>query len=137
MLLKVTELNHWEKEKWSYLIDLDKQEATAVNDLFSFFRLAREQFDKDKSQAGCRGQSHFASSNYYYEFYDSLDTRGNYPVLKRKDCNLCMNGGGGYKSNMLSLKNIISVRKIRSARNAMRDKKENKLYKNFEYIFLK
>lgn len=61
MLLKATELNHWEKEKQSYLIDLDKQEAIAVNDLFSFFRLAVAQFNKDKEQAGYKGQSHFAS----------------------------------------------------------------------------
>jgi hypothetical protein len=139
MLLKVMEINMWEKERWSYILDLSKQDASSINYLMIFIRVANIQFEKDKENARNKGHADcFASSKYSFEFFDSFEySKGNSLVLVNKNCRLHTGGGGGYKSGGLMLDKIISNAKMKSAMITMRDKKENKLYKSFEDIFLK
>jgi hypothetical protein len=143
MFLKVTERNMWEQEAWSHIIDVSKQEASSLNFLMIFVRLANEQFEVDKEKAKRNGHAHcFASSRYQMEFYDSykeekIGERSRI-LLTHKNSNLSIfTDGGSYKSSGLMLDRVISSGKMKSAMLAMRDKKQNSIYKNFESIFLK
>lgn len=134
MILKITECNYWEREKWHYLIDIEKQEAYAINELFIFLRLAMKEFEKIKSENP--NMDCLAISNYQYTFYDNSEITDNKTILIRKNSKLHMNMHSDYKSSNFNLDKIISTKRIHSAMISIRDKKENKLYKNFEYIFL-
>ena len=69
MLVAITEVNMWEREKWTYILDLDKQGAQVMNWLNIFVKFAAKQFEKDASAA--KGQTEvFAASNYWVKFYD-------------------------------------------------------------------
>ena len=131
----ITEVNCWEREKWNYILDLEKQSGEALNWLFIFERLAREQFEKDKKNATSEV---FASSNYWIKFYDRYEV-GNDGYLKliNGDSTLIMNGDTNYKSAGLMLDKVIIPRKMKGAMQEMRDKKTNRLYKNFEYVLTK
>ncbi len=148
MLLKVTEYCAWEQEKWSYIIDMDKQEAAAINWLMIFIRCANKYFEQVKEDPkrprisyspifDSHRVSPFAASRYSYEFYDGIDEKGTRTTLIKSDGNLSLSKGGGYHN----FTNIITDRKIsrakmKSAAIAIRDKNENKLYKSFDSIFL-
>jgi hypothetical protein len=151
MLLKITEYCAWENEKWSYVIDMNKQEASAINHLMIFIRVANIQFEKDKEQSQAQPavlpyhplfnrypRNLFAASRYSYEFYDSMEekTAGRVTLIK-SDGGLSLSGGSGYNSftNIMTDRKI-SIAKMKSAMISMRDKKENKLYKVFDSIFL-
>lgn len=152
MLIKVTEANHWEHERWSYILDADLQGAQVINDLLSFIRLCNEETAKIK-KAVHDDPNHpwvtdmfqrpmyklFAASTYSMRFYDRLEEhpeRG-YPVLISNKSKLHMNGGTSYKTAGAMLNKRISPARIYSALIAIRDHKENKLYKSFEDLFLK
>lgn len=136
MLIKVTETNMWEREKWTYVLDVEKLGGSILNHLMIFVRCANAQFDKESSDA--KGNSEvFASSRYHLEFYDSLiQEQGKDPILVNKTCKLHLNSRGNYKEGGIYLDKKISSARLKSAMIQMRDKKENKLYKNFESLFL-
>jgi hypothetical protein len=151
MLLKITEYCAWENERWSYIVDMDKQEATAINYLMIFIRVANIQFEKDKEQSQAQPavlpyhplfnrhpRNPFAASKYSYEFYDKMEEKAAGRVtLIKSDCSLSMSSGSGYNqfTNIMTDRKI-SIAKMKSAMISMRDKKENKLYKVFDSIFL-
>lgn len=143
MFLVVIERNMWENESWSYVLDVSKQDASSLNFLMIFVRLANIQFDVDKENARKNGHPRcFASSRYSFEFFDSYESQeyADYTrvVLKHKNCNLSTGSKpNGYKTGGLMLDKVISNAKIKSVMIGMRDKKENRMYKGFESIFLK
>lgn len=139
MLLKVTERNMWERENWPYVIDLSKQEASTINYLMIFIRLANKQFEEDKQNASRNGHGQcFASSHYSFDFFDSYEDKKGSVILKNRKMNLHLgNRENDYTSSGLRLDKVISAGKIKSAMTAIRDKKTNKLYKDFESVFLK
>lgn len=138
MLFKITETNCWEREKWSYILDMDKQDGEAFNWLMIFVRLANECFFKDAEAAKKNGHSHcFASSRYSFSFYNLIEFDKNRVYLKNNKVTHSMSGGSGYKNytNVMTDRKM-SVAKTKSAAIAIRDKKINRLYKSFESIFL-
>lgn len=153
MLLKITERNFWENESWSIVIDPLKQPAEALNLLIIFIRLANQQFEIDYQEAKNKstGASFFgtpspvivAASRYSMDFYDWHEKA--YTKIESPDLLLVNHGGKmifnpakeGYKGNVMDLDLIISVTKLKSAMVQMRDKKQNKIYKSLENIFLK
>lgn len=146
MLIKITETNMWEREKWSYILDLSKQDSSSINYLMIFIRVANEQFEIDKENAKKNGLNYYASSRYSFTFFDSyiieesIILKNPYVVLLDKTHKkqfVLNNNDNGYKIGGLMLDKIISNAKMKSAMIAMRDKKQNKLYKSFEDVFLK
>lgn len=153
MILTITEANHWEHERWHYILDAEKQRAAALNDLISFIRLNNIETERIKKEVDAN-QDHsavtdmfgrpmyklFAASSYWFRFYDSMeiDEKYGYPVVINGRSRLAMNGGAqNYKSGIVDLTLRISQARMYSALKLMQDKKENKLYKNFESLFLK
>lgn len=132
--MAVTEINMWEREKWTYILDVEKQGAKILNLLNIFIRCADKQFEKDKE--GAAGAL-FAASKYSLKFYDTHETESGYLVLVAGKDRLIMNGKPNYKSGGMFLEKKISLSRMHSAMVKMRDKGENKLYKDFESLFLK
>ena len=150
MLLRITEYCAWENEKWSYIIDLDKQKGAAINYLMIFIRCANQHFDEAKVSAERQGgglpyhfmynrnpRTPFAASKYSFDFYDGIVEEKKRTILVNSDHRLVMSNRSGY----YNLTNIMTNRKIspakmKSAMIAMRDKGQNKLYKTFDTIFL-
>jgi hypothetical protein len=150
MLLKITEYCAWENERWSYIIDMDKQEASAINYLMIFIRVANISFEKDKEESQAQPpvlpyhflfnrnpRNPFAASRYSYEFYDSMEEKAGRIKLIKSDGSLSLSDGSGYNqfTNIMTDRKI-SIAKMKSAMISMRDKHENKLYKVFDSIFL-
>lgn len=120
MILRITEVNSWEQERWSYYIDTEKQSCGAMNALMVFIRVANRGYEEVKEAAG----NHiFAASRYDFAFTskNKIPTRFS----------------GSYKSGGDYTDAVISPARMKSAMVTMRDKRENKLYKGFESIFLK
>lgn len=136
MLLVITEHNSWENESWKYLLDLDKQDGEALNDLMIFIRLANEYHEEVKKSVTHRL---FAASKYSFKFYNKIDTSGKYPRLINNKIGggLIVTSNPGYHSHSFNLDNKLSSKRMRSAMLAIRDKKDNILYKNFDSLFLK
>lgn len=136
MLLVITEYCSWENERWKYLLDLEKQDGEALNDLMIFIRLANDKFDKVKKEA-----THviFAVSRYSFKFYNKIDASGKYPRLinNKKGAGLIICSEPGYNSHSFDLNNRLSSKRTRSAMLAIRDKGQNILYKDFDSILLK
>ena len=148
MILKITEYCAWENERWSYIIDLSKQEAAAINSLMIFIRCANAHFEEVKEAASKEPpalpyhplfnrhpMNPFAASRYSFDFFDSADEKKmqlqcvGRTVSMSKDC-----GYQSFTNFMLDRK--ISLARMKSAMISMRDKKQNKLYKAFDSIFL-
>ena len=150
MLLRITEYCAWENEKWSYIIDLDKQNGAAINYLMIFIRCANSHFDEVKLQSEQKGgpltrhflfnrnpRTPFAASKYSFDFYDSIDQRSSRATLINIDHSLVLSNKSGYNnSTNIMTDRKISPAKMKSAMVAMRDKGQNKLYKTFDTIFL-
>ncbi len=136
MLIAITEYNAWENERWTYVLDVDKQDGETLNRLMIFIRLANEEFIKIKNSTTNRL---FAASHYNLKFYNELDLNNKYPCLinKRKGGGLIIASDPGYKSHSFDLSLVISHKRMQSAMIKIRDKKENLLYKNFDSLFLK
>lgn len=139
MLLKITERNAWERESWSHIVAIDKQDGRALNHLMIFTRLANENFEEAKKAASRAGHgSMFAASRYSVEFYETVETTDRSFHLKNKTGpGMIVSRNSGYKSSELMLERKISPARMKSAMMAIRDKKENVLYKGFESVFLK
>lgn len=151
MIIAITESNAWERERWTYVLDISKQDSEALNHLIIFIKCANEYFDKVKAQDEKQPPPvayHpifnpypirvFAASKYWFKFYGSLDMTGKTPRLRSTTpgATLVMNGSRGYNSNSYDLTKVISPRRMKSAMQKMRDKGENIIYKNFESLFL-
>lgn len=150
MLLKITEYCAWENEKWSYVIDMDKQDACAINYLMIFIRVANAHFEiaKEESQSqppalpyhalfNRNPRNPFAASRYNYQFYDSMEEKSGRVILIKSDSTMSLSDGAGYNNftNIMTDRKISSF-KMKSAMLSMRDKNENKLYKVFDNVFL-
>jgi hypothetical protein len=146
MLIAITEHNSWENERWTYVLDLNKQDGGTVNNLMIFVRLANEHWQiadedtptPDRSSIFTRHTPKlFAASKYWIKFYDSMERDGNRIKLKNKNgVGLSIDSKNGYKSNRFDLSLVISPKKMLSALISMRDKDTNSLYKNFDIVFL-
>jgi hypothetical protein len=134
MLIAITEFNAWENERWTYVLDMEKQDGEVLNNLMIFIRVANQHFEDVKEKSTERL---FAASRYNFKFYNKLDVSDKYPVLRNKKGALVMNSSSGYNSNSYDLSLIISPLRMRSTMIRMRDKQENDLYKNFDSLFLK
>jgi hypothetical protein len=148
MILKVTERCAWENESWSYFIDLSGQSAEAINFLMIFIRCANAHFEKvkeatDKQPPALKPhflfnrhpRNPFAASRYTFEFYDAADEKEF--ELKRGRTRIHISERSGYHNfNNFRIDRKISIARMKSAMISMRDKKENKLYKSFDRIFL-
>lgn len=139
MLLKITERNMWERESWSHIIDLNKQDGEALNRLLIFTRLANAQCEETGKAAKSAGHgSLYAASRYEVRFFEKHEINDRSILLKNKSGNtLVVSKASGYKNSELNLDRKISPAKMKSALKAIRDKKQNVLYKNFESVFLK
>ena len=148
MLLTIREANAWEQERWTYVFDLSKQKAEAIHWLMIFVRVANKFYEQCKENApepmrmpfpfGGRSPKLFAASFYSFDFYDSFkEDDDKYFYLLQGGSKTSFKREGNYKSNMVCLDTVISTARIKSAAVTMRDKDENKLYKNFEHVFLK
>ncbi len=154
MLIAITEHNAWENERWTYVLDLSKQKAAALNSLMIFIRLANEYYDEARENcpsnqlSGNIFMKHvpkiFAASHYRIKFYDSMiATEGTRTRLKVEggEGSIITHNHCGYKSAGPMLDAVISPKKAHSALVAMREKNPNKkrniLYKDFENVFLK
>lgn len=144
MLLKITESNAWENERWSYVIDLSKQEAASINWLMIFIRCANKVYDDAKEAAPTnnyggpfsRPTKVFAASLYWFEFYDEILSEDDECLrLGNRNSNMNISKAGNYKSGGNFVDRKLSFAKIKSAAVTIRDKKENKLYKDFESAF--
>ena len=142
-LLRITEINTWERERWSYVLTLEKRSSEALNSLMTFIASANKYFDDSYENAPeCRdfmgrGYKVAACSRYTINFYDSIELGGKYPALVSGKSKLHLNGGGNYKSGGIYLDEIISPKRIKLAKNKMVEKQDNVIYKNFESLFLK
>lgn len=151
MILAVTESNAWEREKWTYVLDIDKQDSEALNHLIIFINHANEYFEKAKKEDEKTTppvpfhpifNPHpirvFAASKYWLKFYEELDMSGKYPRLRGSNdgSSLVVNSNPGYNSHSFDTSMVISPRRMKSAMQKMRDKRENILYKNFDSLFL-
>jgi hypothetical protein len=148
MILKITEYCAWENERWSYIIDLSKQEAAAINSLMIFIRCANAEFEKAKEEAdkqppaipyhflfNSHPRNPFAASRYSFDFFDSADEKKMQLRCVGRTVSLSDNVGYQAATNFM-LDRKISLARMKSAMIAMRDKKQNKLYKVFDSIFL-
>jgi hypothetical protein len=147
MLIAITEANAWENERWTYVLDIEKQDSGALNDLMIFFRLANEDYDVAKEDAGNNPMYHsifnrhqpriFAASKYWFKFCESMVVEKYGFALKHKTSPIMhVRNNGGYKSGGIFLDKVISPKRAKSAMIAIRDRQENILYKDFESIFL-
>lgn len=151
MILAITESNAWEREKWIYVLDINKQDSEALNHLVIFIRLANEYFDKQKVASDKNPppvpyhpifNRHpvrvFAASKYWFKFYKEVDLSKTNPRLvgTNSGSSLIVNSDPGYNSHSFDTSMIISPRRMKSAMIKMRDKGENVLYKNFDSLFL-
>jgi hypothetical protein len=150
MILRITEYCAWENERWSYIIDLTKQDATAINSLMIFIRCANAHFEEVRTEAerqppalayhplfNRHPRNPFAASSYVFNFYDTAEHDGEKGKLTCAGKTIWVSDQSGYhKFINFMLDRKISVARMKSAMIAMRDKKENKLYKSFENIFL-
>ena len=135
MLLAITESNAWERERWTYVIDIELQDSEALNHLMIFIKFANDHFEQLKESAGERL---FAASKYWVKFYSRLDTTRGYTCLVASSgSTLIMNGDKGYKGDCFDLRKMISPRRMKAAMQRMRDKGGNDLYKNMDHIFLR
>lgn len=140
MLIKITERNMWERESWSHVLDVNRQSGQALNHLLIFVRLANARFEEAKESAKRAGHgSMFAASRYDVQFYETHETDERSLRLKNEGGSTLVisKSNSNYKNNALDLKGKISPAKIKSAMIAIRDKKENRLYKSFEDVLLK
>lgn len=150
MYIVITESNAWEREKWHYAIDVSKQDAETLNHLVIFINCANKYYEMAKAESESKllalpyhpsfnrhRTNPFAASKYSFRFYDEIDVTGVYPIGKFKSGTIMdFNDSANYNSDSFDLDMIISPKKMYSAMIAMRDKKENTLYKNFESVFL-
>jgi hypothetical protein len=147
MIISIREANAWEQERWTYVFDLSKQNAEAIHWLMIFIRVANKYYEECKENApepmrlpfpfGGRSPKLFAASFYSFDFWDGFEDADNGFYLFQGKSKMCFSKEGSYKSNSVCLDAIISVAKMKSSAVTMRDKDNNKLYKNFEHIFLK
>lgn len=146
MLLSITDKNAWERESWHYIFDISKQDAAALNWLMIFVRLANAEFERVKENAPTVGggsifsrpMKMFAASYYTIRFYDKIDEEDDDRLILLEGKTRChIRKSSGYLSSCNFMDTKISVARMKSAAVTMRDKKENKLYKNFDSIFLK
>jgi len=147
MLIAITEHNSWENERWTYVLDLNKQDGQTINNLMIFVRLANEHWEIANDDAPVPDRSSiftrhtpklFAASKYWIKFYDAVeeDEKGAVVLRNYKGDGLRLGRGGGYKSNKVDLNAVISPKKMLSAMISMRDRDKNSLYKNFDSVFL-
>lgn len=134
MLIAITEFNAWENERWTYVLDMEKQDGEVLNNLMIFIRVANKHFEEVKENTSERL---FAASRYNFRFFASLDTSNKRPVLRNKKHTLVLNGSASYNSDSYDLNNVISPLRMKSAMLRMRDKQINDVYKNFNSLFLK
>lgn len=134
MLIAITEINAWERERWTYVLDLDKQDGEVINNLMIFIRVANKYFEEASKNSQ---QGLFAASKYAFKFYNSLDMSKSHPSLNNKNSSLIIASEPGYKSHSFDLDLVISAKRMKSAMIRMRDKSTNDLYKNFDSLFLK
>lgn len=134
MLIAITEFNAWENERWTYVLDMEKQDGEVLNNLMIFIRVANQYFEEVKEKATHRL---FAASRYNFRFYNEIDTSKKYPILRNKKVSLVMNSKSAYNSDFIDPNMIISPLRMKSAMIRMRDKQTNDLYKNFDSLFLK
>lgn len=134
MLIAITEFNAWENERWTYVLDMEKQDGEVLNNLMIFIRVANLHFEEIRKSTTNRL---FAASRYNFRFYKELDVSEKYPVLRNKNGALVMTRTAGYNSNSYDLNLVMSSSRMKSAMLRMRDKNENDLYKNFDSVFLK
>lgn len=134
MLIAITEYNAWEHEKWTYVLDMDKQDGEVLNTLMIFIRVANKYFEEAKSKSE---QGLFAASKYSYKFYTRIDLTSKHPCLENKNRSLIIASEPRYNSHSFDLSAVISSKKMISAMKRMRDKQMNDLYKNFTSLFLK
>lgn len=151
MILKITEYCAWENERWSYLIDLNKQEGAVLNLLMIFIRLANAYYETANDEAqrqpmalayhpifNPHPRNPFAASKYNFEFYDSLEETKRGIKVVNSNGSLWLSDHVGYHSaTNLMLDRKISIAKIKSAVISIRKRKTNSLYKSFDSIFLK
>lgn len=144
MILAITEINAWEHERWTYILDLLAQDADTVNKLYMFAKAADTLF-KEASASRKRASDLFAASKYWIRLYDSVEPHernGGFVRLcnKKGRTSLQVNvdpQNGGYKGNYLLLDTVLSPLKVKQAWTAIVKKKENLCYKNVEFLFLK
>lgn len=135
-LLYLMEINSWEHSRESWVLSLDRQEAATLNWLMIFVRLAKAQwqvdFENRPKQYDMFGREHsvFASSNYVMEFYDTYEVTDRYLILNCRERRLSTHAE-------LTLDTKLSFARVKSAAITMRDKKENKIYRDFPSLFLK
>jgi hypothetical protein len=132
MLIAITEFCAWENERWTYVLDIKKQDGEVLNNLMIFIRVANQYYEEVKEKSTHRL---FAASRYNFRFFNELDTSKGYPVLRNNKIALVMTGDPGYKSNSFDLSLVISPSRMKSAMLRMRDKQENDLYKNFDSLY--
>jgi hypothetical protein len=106
MLLVITEFNAWERERWSYILDANKQGAYVLNQLSLFCEMARRDFQEVEANAPYTNPDFFgrrcklfAASRYWLRYYDEYElNKHGQPVMKQHGgSSLVMNGSGGYK----------------------------------------
>ena len=152
MILVIKEYCAWENERWSYIIDVCKQDAAAINSLMIFMRLANEYFEDAKRESEAQPpvlpyhplfnrhpRNPFAASSYQFSFYDEIQTdeRGRHNLIT-SECETCLSDHSGYnKMTNIMTDRKISPKRMKSAMQRMRNKKENTLYKCFDAVFLK
>lgn len=151
MILAVTESNSWEREKWIYCLDVNKQDSEALNHLMIFIRLANEYFEKQKTIEDNNPppipyhpifNRHpvrlFGASRYWFKFYKEVDLSKKHPhlVCSNARSSLIVNSDPGYNSHSFDTSKVISPKRMKSAMIKMRDKEENIIYKNFDSLFL-
>lgn len=138
MLIAITETNAWEMEKWTYVFDTNNLGASVINNLIVFARMANEEFDKQLALVP-KNQP-FAMSRYWVRFYDRLD-KGNdgYTRLINQKSTLILNASDyqDYKTGGIFLDRKLSIKRLISACISIRDRQENKIYKNFESLLIK
>lgn len=152
MLLKVTEFCAWENERWSYIFDMNKQDGATINLLMIFIRLANKVFEDIKQQEDMKPppipyhpifNPHpirvFAASRYNFEFFDTMEENGDSIALINAKYKVSLSNKCGYNHyTNLWVNEKISAARMKSAVIAIRGrKKENKLYKRFDNLFLK
>lgn len=148
MILAIKEYCAWENERWVYIIDLSKQEAAAINSLMIFIRCANKEYEEAEREAkrqppalpyhplfNRHPRNPFAASRYSFNFYDTADEEKMKLMCAGTTVSLSRNVGYHAATNFM-LDRKISVARMKSAMIAMRDKKENKLYKSFDSVFL-
>jgi hypothetical protein len=130
MIFVITEHNRWENEKWHYAFDPFKQDCGAINLLISFINIANKKFEEVSSEM--KGYRCFAASRYSINFYESIEIQEDCVRLVNNKSSLYCRLSGDYTASDWSLNLKLSPRKIKAARDKIRDKGENVLYKSFK-----